>query len=590
MQKALDRSRREAKDGLPEVQSSSRGPTPGHGAVLWGPPSSGALRRFILCLLLVIALVPSACDRRDEAERSPQHPSQTVQKTPSGGTYRRPLGNDPTTLDPPRITDLYAVAVANQVFDSLVEFDVHLNVLPALAQSWSASRDGLVWSFNLRQGVKFHHGREMIAADVVYSLARLLDPAVGSPRFWLLDKVKGAAEFREGKTKTLEGMKAVDRYTVQITLSEPFAPFISVLGLPHVGIVPREEVERLGVDFGHAPVGTGPFRFVRWERGQEIILEVNEHYFRKPPTLDRIRFIIFPGNPANDMLAAFERGELEESPIPSDRRQELLEDPRYRVFRKPTLSLMLLGFNLARPPFDRREVRQAFNYAIDKVHLNQEIRENRFIVAKGILPPGMPGYNPEIQDYSYDPEKAKVLLGQAGFPGGTGFPITTLWQGSKSAVARQDYQAIQQYLGRIGVQVDLKELDDWPTFRQSLQQGKPEIFRYAWFADYPDPDNFLYPLFHSKSQTNYFRYHNAVVDRLLDDARRETGDLRRVKLYREAEQLILQDAPGVMLLHFTYEGLFKPYVEGVEVNALGDPYIPMWKIRLKPHSQANAKK
>jgi len=430
----------------------------------------------------------------------------------------------------------------------------------------------------------------VIAEDVVYSLSRLLDPAVGSPRSWFLEKIKGASEFKSGANKHLEGIKAVDRYTVKIDLSEPFAPFISILGLPHTSVIPREEVERLGTGFGSAPVGTGAFRFVRWERGREIILEANERYFRKRPSLDRIQFVIFPGNVQQDMARVFQRGELEETPIPPQYIEELLAAGQYQIIRKPTLSIRLLGFNLERPPFDQPEVRQAFNYAIDKVRMNQEIQGDRYAVARGILPPGMPGYNPEVQGYSYQPDHAKALLIQAGYPHGQELPPVTLVSNVKSEEVRQESQFVQRYLAAIGVQVDLKEIDDWPTFRNALALGEFQMFRYGWYADYPDPDNFLYPLFHSHSQTNYFRYHNPVVDDLLDRARLETNDLRRVKLYREAEQLIMHDAPGLMLLHHVYEGLFQPYVEGIEVNALGGSYIPMRKIRLKLHERTSVKR
>ncbi len=376
-------------------------------------------RRFIgLSLLVAVTLAISACSEQNETERPREASSQGTPTPAIGGTYRRPLGNDPSSLDPAKIADQYGVAVANQIFDGLVAFDAHLNVVPALAQSWSASRDGLVWTFHLRKGVQFHNGREMSAEDVVYSLSRLLDPAVGSRSSPLLDKVKGAAEFRAGTTKVLEGIKAIDRYTVEVSLSEPFVPFISILGMAHTSIVPRDEVERLGPDFGTAPVGTGPFRFVRWVRGQEILLETNEHYFRGRPALDRVRFVIFPGDTQSVMLRAFEQGELEESPLTPDRRKEFLEAATYKVIRKPTLSLRLLGFNLERPPFQKREVRQAFNYAIDKIRLNQEVQGGRYVVARGILPPGMPGYNPEVQGYDYDPARAKTLLAEAGHPGG----------------------------------------------------------------------------------------------------------------------------------------------------------------------------
>jgi oligopeptide transport system substrate-binding protein len=556
----------------------------------WIPLIGPTFPWLAVLLLVTLAFTIPACTRQDEAERAREQPSQVTHAPPSGGTYRRPLGNDPATLDPARFTDEYAVRVANQIFDGLVGFDAYLNVQPALAQSWSASRDGLRWTFNLQQGVQFHNGREMIAEDVVYSLSRLLDPVVRSPNSWSLSKVKGAAEFQSGITKQLEGIKAVDRYSVQITLAEPLAPFISILGLPHLAIVPREEVEQPGKDFALSPVGTGPFRLVGWERGREIVLEANGHYFRGRPALDRIRFVIFPGRIVSDILQAFEHGELEESPMPPDRRKELLEAGKYKVIRKPTLSIRLLGFNLDRAPFEKLEVRQAVNYAINTVRLNWEIQGERYVVARGILPPGMPGYNPEVQSYGYDLDRAKALLEQAGYPSGKGLAPVTLASSTKSTEVRQESRAVQQYLEAIGVQVGLQEFDDWPTFKQALREGEPQMFRYGWYADYPDPDSFLYPLFHSQSQTNYFHYHNPVVDQLLDDARRETDDLHRVKLYREAEQLIMNDAPAVMLLHHTFEGLFQTYVEGIEVSALGDQYIPMWKIRFKHPEPASSRK
>jgi peptide/nickel transport system substrate-binding protein/oligopeptide transport system substrate-binding protein len=177
-----------------------------------------------------------------------------------------------------------------------------------------------------------------------------------------------------------------------------------------------------------------------------------------------------------------------------------------------------------------------------------------------------------------------------GHPGGKNLPLVTLSTGAKSVEAREETQSIQRYLVVLGVQVDLQEFDDWPTFRQALEQGDVQLFRYTWYADYPDPDNFLYPLFHSAGQRNYYRYDNPAVDKLLDNARRESDDLRRVDLYRQAEQLILNDAPAMMLLHFTYESVFQPYVEGVVVSALGDPYISLRKVWLKQIGTTSGRK
>jgi oligopeptide transport system substrate-binding protein len=544
-------------------------------------------RWLIAFSLAVVTLAISACSERNEAERPREQPSQATRRPSVGGTYRRPLGNDPASIDPAKLVDSYATTVSKQIFDTLVEFDSHLNVMPALAQSWSASRDGLVWTFNLHQGVQFHNGREVSAEDIVYSLSRLLDPAVGSHRSDVLDKVQGAAEFQAGTAKNVAGIRAIDRYTIQFALSASFAPFISGLGMAETSIVPREEVQRLGASFATAPVGTGPFRFVRWDRGREIVVEANEHYFRGRPALDRVRFVFFPGNAEPDMLRAFEQGELEESPITPDRRNELLAAGSYPVIQKPTLSLRLLGFNCERPPFDQREVRQAFNYAIDKNRLNQGGQRGRSVVARSILPPGMPGYNPEVQSYSYNPDKAKQLLTQAGYPDGRDLVPVILATSRKS---REEPELIQQALEAIGIQLEFQQFEDWTTYQQALQKGEVQLFTYTWTADYPDPHNFLYPLFHSQSPTNYFRYRNPTVDKLLDDARGETDDLRRVDLYRQAEQIILNDAPVVTLLHYANETVFQPYVEGVEVSALGYFYVSFRKVWLEQTWQTRNRK
>jgi peptide/nickel transport system substrate-binding protein/oligopeptide transport system substrate-binding protein len=181
-------------------------------------------------------------------------------------------------------------------------------------------------------------------------------------------------------------------------------------------------------------------------------------------------------------------------------------------------------------------------------------------------------------------------LAEAGHPGGKNLTPVTLSTNAKSDDARAEDRIIQYYLAALGVQVDVQLSDDWPTFRRALEQGDVQLFRYSWYADYPDPDNFLYPLFHSAGQRNYYHYYNPAVDKLLDDARRETNDLRRVKFYREAEQLILQDAPGIMLLHYTYESVFQPYVEGVDVSALGDPYISLHKVWLTQTGKTSGSK
>jgi len=497
-----------------------------------------------------------------------------------GGVYRRPLGHDPQTLDPARINDIYSRSVAQQIFDGLVQFDQTLTITPALAQFWKASPDGLTWTFTLRKGVKFHHGREVTADDVVYSFTRILDPKVKSGAADLFINIKGAREFREGKATYVAGLTPLNRYTVQVVLNDAPVPFVSILAVGHAKIVPRDVIEGREEAFGAHPIGTGPFKFLRWERGKEIVAAANPDYFEGPPKLSHVVYRIFPGSPLEAMYEEFQRGNLEDAPIPIQSYRKILNETDYIRVKRPMISIRYYGLNTRVKPFNDRRVRQALIYAIDRETLIQEAHLGRYALARGILPPGTLGFNPNLRGYPYDPEKARELLRQAGFPGGRGLPPIQIWSSVRPEEIIREQEQIKKYLNGAGIEVELHYLLDWPAFSRMLDEGKLPAFLYAWYADVPDPDNFLFKLFHSRSPRNFFGYVNPGVDELLLKAR-NTADLRRrVDLYRKAEQLILDDAPIIPLLHQTYERLFQPYVRSIEVNGLGDPYIPLRKIWL----------
>src|SRR5262245_29527743 len=274
-----------------------------------------------------------------------EHSTKGQDKRPTsieryGGIYHKPLELEPPTLDPAIQTDQYAASVAQQVFDGLVQFDANLNVVPCIAKSWQASYDGLVWTFHLRQGVKFHHGREVSADDFVYTFTRILHPRTASPRAWLFARVQGAKEFLAGTAERVEGLQALDAYTLQIMLSQPYAPFISILGMIQAQVVPREEVERLESAFGRRPVGTGPFRFVNWVAGEQITLEANEEYFEERPFLDHLHYRIITDR--QRAMAEFEQGILEDTVLPNHQPTPLRSDPRFKFFRKPLLATLFL--------------------------------------------------------------------------------------------------------------------------------------------------------------------------------------------------------------------------------------------------------
>jgi oligopeptide transport system substrate-binding protein len=497
-----------------------------------------------------------------------------------GGTYRRPLSNNPSTLDPALISDIYGFVVAQQIFDGLVQYDGSLTIVPAIAQSWKGSRDGLQWTFYLRKGVRFHTGREVTADDVVYSFSRLLDPKTNSKAAEVFSKVVGAKDFIEGRAKAVRGFRMIDRFTFQIDLSEASAPFVASLAMGYIKIVPREAVEELGAGFGLRPVGTGPFKFVGWKKDEEIVLESNNDYFASRPFLNRLEYRIYPGAPMQKMYTAFENGELEDTFVPNEELEKVREDKRYQFVQRPILGTRFLGINTSQGPLANVLVRQALSHAIDREALVRTIHKNRYKAAFGFLPPGTYGYDPKLRTFPFDPNRAKSLLAKAGYPGGRGIPPIQLWSSVRPPDIEREHEAIKKYLADVGIQVELQYHTNWPSFNAQVYEGKYPLFRYSWTADVPDPDNFLYRLFHSQSRNNITRYHNSKVDRLLDQARAEQVYLRRIELYRQAEKLIMEDSPLIPLNYQSYERIFQSYVQSIEVSALGDPYIPMRKIWL----------
>ena len=534
------------------------------------------MRRLLLPLAVLLTL-SIGC------QQEPTGPSEKVQpEVRTGGVYRAALPWSPRTLDPAFSTDIYSVTLIQQIFDGLVQFDQNLNVVPALATSWKVSSGGLVYTFYLRPNAKFHNGRQVTAEDFVYSFTRILDPKEKSSALSFFQRVKGAAAYRNRESKEVVGLRAIDAHTLEITINEPFAPFLSILAMISSKVVPREEIERLGQKFGYHPVGTGPFHLKSFEEDR-IILGANKDYFEGRPYLDQIVYNIYPGAQNEKIFSEFLAGEIEEAAVFGANRERMSQATEYQFFRKPTLSLLFYGMNCAKPPLMDSRVRQALNYAIDKAKIVHEYVKDQFVPATTILPPGMPGYTPENAAYAYDPEKAKTLLQQAGYSPSQKKLSLTILTASKSDLAQQELRLVAADLAAVGVELKFQYETDWPTFEATLSSGDFQLYRYSWIADIPDPDNFLNILVGSESRYNFMQYSNPKVDRLLSRALTETEILRRVELYREAERLILADAPMIPWIYLTFESVFQPYVKGLEISALGRPYIPLKRIWLDEH-------
>lgn len=516
-------------------------------------------------------------------QQEPPGKPESVQSPPRlGGIYRAALPFRPQLLDPAFSTDIYSVTLMQQIFDGLVQFDRNLNVIPALATTWKVSNDGLRYTFTIRQDASFHNGRRVTANDFVYSFTRILDPKEESSALGFFEKVKGAVTYRSGKSKEILGLKARDSHTLEITLEEPFAPFLAVLAMKYSKAVPREEVERWGKEFGYHPVGTGPFRLESFE-SDRIVLSANRDYYEGPPYLERVVYSVYPGAQNEKMAEEFLTELLEEAPVYAEFREQLSGKETYKLLRKPTLSLLFYGMNCRIEPLSNPLVRQAINYAINKHQIVGEVYKDQFVVADTLLPPGMPGYFPENASLAHDAQKARELLEKAGYSSARPLPALTILSASHSRLAQKEFALLQADLEAVGITLNVIYQTDWPAFETQLRQGKFMLYRYAWFADIPDPDNFLGALCSSASSDNFMGYKNPRVDTLFTQALTEVDPLKRAALYREAETIVLREAPMVPLLYLTFESAFQAYVKGLEISALGSHYIPLKKVWLEEH-------
>jgi ABC-type transport system substrate-binding protein len=343
------------------------------------------------------------------------------------------------------------------VFDGLLDYDAGTNLMPRIAAELPAvSEDGLVYTFKLREGVKFQNGRELTADDVVYTITRVLDPDTGSPGAGFYVGIKGAQDFVDGNADTVEGIKALDPSTVEFTLSAPDVTFLNKMALNFSFIVPKEAVEEAGENFGHAPVGTGPFTLKEWKSGESLTFERNPDYFYEGlPYLDSV--VIQVGVAPDVALLRLEKGEIHMmgDPPPGADWTRITNDPAWadRIEKQPQVNTTYIAINTTMPPFDKLEVRQALNHAIDKQRIVQ-LLNGRATVANQILPPLMPGHDPNYTGYEYDPEKAKALLTQAGFPDGFETSIECISVDPQPKLC----ESFQQDLAKVGITLTINNL------------------------------------------------------------------------------------------------------------------------------------
>ena len=454
--------------------------------------------------------------------------------------------DDLPTLDPARGYDTASWQFEEMLFNTLVDYDADGHLVPELARAWEVSDDQRSYTFQLRSDVRFTNGRPVEAEDVRFSIERVLDPATRSQGAEFFRGIVGAEACSEHGCR-VSGLETPEAHLLRVHLREFDPLFLHKLAMPFAAAVPAEEVSRWGEDFARHPVGSGPFKLQEWTAGQRLLFVRNPDYFVSGvPRLAGVLRLVG----VNDDLAwlKYRSGQLDVANIPPAEFPRVVRDPHDEPLLRhvTTMRTTYLGMKCTLPPFTDRRVRQAMNYAVNKEKLLRLIN-NRGVVAKGFVPPNMPGYNPDIPGYPFDPPRARQLLTAAGY--GQGFD-TTLWIRSDETTRRLA-QSVQQDLADVHVAVRIKPIA-WGPFLEAVRAPDLAPFFYlGWEADFPDPSNFLEVLLDSKNigTNNNTDYSNPEVDALLAAAARTVEPAARVEILQRAELIAVNDAPWVFLYH-----------------------------------------
>ncbi len=507
--------------------------------------------------------------------------------------------NDPfgiATLDPAFAKSQSVIWAVHQLYNTLVETDNNLRVVPSLAKNWDVSADRLLYTFHIRTDVFFHDndafpqgkGRRMTASDIEYSYKRITDKNTASSGAWIFN----------GRIEGVDGFKAIDDSTFLLKLTRPFNPILGILSMQYCSVVPREVVEKYGKDFRNHPCGTGPFQFKSWEEGQALILLKNENYFERDsagnplPYLDAVKISFF-NNKATEFLL-FRQGELDftNDIDPSfkdevlNKKGELKKEWQDKIIlsKHPQLNTEYLGIlvdtanDLVRnSPLRFRKVRQAINYGFNRRKMMMYLRNSIGIAAEsGFVPVGLPSFDSSVvHGYCYNPARSRQLLAEAGYPDGKGLPSIKLL----TVAIYADFAGfIAKELEEVGFKIEIDVVQK-SLLLEETAKSQALFFRGSWIADYPDAENYL-SVFYSKNPAppNYTRYSNPVFDKLYEQSLIENNDSLKNKMYRQMDQLVIDDAPVVPLWYDEVIRLVNPRVKGFEPNSLN--LLELRKVRV----------
>lgn len=496
--------------------------------------------RYVLCVL--ICMGPAGCARKvDDA-------------------LNLYLETDPATLDPALITDVAGGRISALLYDTLVRHDEHLRIQGALARSWTVSEDARRYTFQLREDAVFSSGQPVTASDVRFSFNRLVHPKTASGRAWIFSRVEGYSEVRSGRSDQLSGIRVLGPHEISVRLKEPFSPFLSMLSMPNASVL-SESAAREG-----SLVGTGPFTVESWIHDYEMRLKAHPGYFAGSPKVPRIRYRIIKEKLF--VSSEFLRGRLDIIELPGAEISLFKGDMRWkdRIVSQPNLSLYYLGFNLRKPPFDDLALRKAVAQAIDCSAFVEGLRKHRSVAVRGPVPPGVSGYDPDLNTPAYDLPAAvrTIQIHQDALP-----PKIVLLQSSSEETLELS-EMIQHQLKKAGLEIQIEE-QEWSAFKANLVLGNFDLFLVSWWADYPEGENFLFPLFHSSnigSAGNYTGYADAETDRMIYQLQTAPSEQRRDALCRSVQERILQACPMVFLYSSESQILTQPWIMGYSPHPL----------------------
>jgi oligopeptide transport system substrate-binding protein len=528
--------------------------------------------KFVLLVLLLCVLTLTACQ--------PPNPTVTTTPTVMGTGVLKLYGIDPITLDPAVSAETTSHEYIAQIYSGLVRLDEKLETVSDIAERWEISQDRRTYTFYLRHDVVFQDGHKVTAADFKYSWERACNPATGSRvAGTYLGDIVGARDVLAGRDTDISGVRVIDDTTLEVTIDAPKVYFLSKLTYPTAFVVDRTNVAK-GGEWWRQPNGTGPFKLKEWQQSSLLVLERNERYYGEMARVESVEYLLWSGIPMN----MYETGEIDVAGVDVyyiDR----VTDPAGPFYKElqitPEISFYWIGFNTTRPPFDDVNVRKAFTQALDKDRIISLTFRNLVQRADGILPPGIPGYNRDVVGLDYDVNAARELIKQSKYGDVSNLPpITLTTSGYGGLISPVLEAAITQWRDNLGVEVTVRMLEpDW--FIYHLKEEKDEMFDMGWIADYPQPEDFLDVLFHTGAENNFGEYSNPAVDAIMEQAGIEADAAKSLGLYRQAEQMLVDDAAILPLWFGENYILVKPYVQGYELNQMGFAWLN--KVSILPH-------